>query len=198
MEIVYYPHPALRYRSVPVQEINAALRKTVEQMFELMYKAKGIGLAANQVGLPYQLFIINLTADAEQKEEELVFINPAILKRRGHETGEEGCLSFPEMFGPVERSAEVVLEAYNLEGALIRYELDGLAAKAVQHEYDHIEGMLFIDRMTEPELEKVQPMIEDFEFQYRSAQKSGTLESDEVLSNQLAALAAAQNQRGSS
>lgn len=198
MEIVYYPHPALRYRSVPIREINPALRQTVEQMFQLMYKSKGIGLAANQVGLPYQLFVINLTADPEEKDEEQVFINPVIVKRRGQETGEEGCLSFPEMYGPVDRSAEIVVEAFNLEGSLVRYELDGLAARAVQHENDHIEGMLFIDRMTDEELEKIQPMIDDFEFQHRSAQKSGKLESDEVLQNQLQALAASQNQRGTS
>lgn len=198
MEIVLYPHPALRYKSVPVQEINTSLRKTVDQMFELMYAAKGIGLAANQVGLPYQLFIINLTADPEHKDEEIVFINPTITKRRGHEVGEEGCLSFPELYGPVERSSEIVVEAFDLKGALIRYELDGLAARAVQHENDHIEGVLFIDRMTEPERLKVQPVVDDFVYQHTSAQKTGKLEADEQLTHALEALAAAQRQRGGS
>ena len=198
MQVVLYPHPALRYKSVPVQEINAALRKTVDQMFELMYASKGIGLAANQVALPYQLFVINLTADPDQKNEEMVFINPTIIRRRGQEVAEEGCLSFPEMFGPVERSAEIVVEAFDLKGALFRYELEGLAARAVQHEYDHIEGMLFIDRMVEEEREKIQPQVDDFERQFRDAQKSGKLPEDEKLTNALLALAAAQNQRGGS
>src|SRR6056297_2530101 len=162
MEIVLYPHPALRYKSVPVRAINADLRRTVEEMFELMYAANGIGLAANQVALPYQLFLINLTADPEHKEEEMVFINPVIKKRKGHVVGEEGCLSFPEMYGPVERSAEINVEAYNLKGELVSYDLNELAARAVQHENDHIEGVLFIDRMDNAELAEVQPMIDDF------------------------------------
>jgi len=198
MDIVLYPHPALRYKSVPVQEINSSLRKTVDEMFGLMYDAKGIGLAANQVALPYQLFVINLTADPAEKSEELVFINPTILKRRGQEVGEEGCLSFPEMFGPVERSAEIVVEAFDLRGALFRYELSDMAARAVQHENDHIEGTLFIDRMNEADLAQIQPMIADFEYQHREAQKAGKLDSDEQLNNALKALAAGQNQQGKS
>ncbi|MCA8982567.1 MAG: peptide deformylase [Planctomycetaceae bacterium] len=198
MEIVQYPHPALRYKSVPVQEINASLRKTVEQMFELMYNARGIGLAANQVALPYRLFVINLTAEADQKDQEMVFINPSITRRRGQEVGEEGCLSFPELYGPVERSTEIVVEAFDLQGGLFRYELEGLAARAVQHEYDHIEGVLFIDRLSELERQKALPVLEDFEYQHREAQNSGKLGSDEHLVNALAAMVAMQKQRGAS
>lgn len=189
MEIVLYPHPALRFKSVPVQEINASLRKTVEEMFELMYAAKGIGLAANQVALPYRLFLINLTADAEQKEEEKVFINPHIVKRRGQTNGEEGCLSFPELYGPVDRSEEIVIEAFDLQGNLVRYELNELASRAVQHENDHIDGVLFIDRMTEEEQAIAAPHVDDFELQFRNHQQNKTIANDEELTNQIKALA---------
>ena len=101
MDILPYPHPALHWKSKPIQEINADLRKVVAEMFELMYAANGIGLAANQVGLPYRLFILNLSSDPALKDEEIVFINPDILKRKGTTEGEEGCLSFPGMYGPV-------------------------------------------------------------------------------------------------
>lgn len=189
MQIVPYPHPALRYKSVPVRAINADLRNTVAEMFDLMYAANGIGLAANQVALPYQLFIINLTADPEQADEEVVFINPVIKKRRGQVVGEEGCLSFPELFGPVERSAEITVEAYNLRGELISYDLNELAARAVQHENDHIEGMLFIDRMTEEERLKVEPVVNDFINQFRGKQQSGEIPEDDSLLKELKRLA---------
>ncbi|HCS51939.1 peptide deformylase [Rubinisphaera sp.] len=190
MEIVLYPHPALHFKSAPVREIDAKLRKTVEEMFELMYAANGIGLAANQVALPYQLFIINLTADPDQKDEEIVFINPNIKKRRGQVTGEEGCLSFPELYGPVERSKEITVEAYNLKGQLLSYDLDDLASRAVQHENDHIEGVLFIDRMTKEEREKVAPVVDDFERQFRDAQAREKTPSDAELLKELKKLAA--------
>src|SRR5262249_55063946 len=149
MEILPYPHPALRWKSKPILEINDDLRRVVAEMFELMYAAKGIGLAANQVGLPYRLFILNLTADPEIKDEEVVFINPEILKRKGSTGGEEGCLSYPGMYGQVKRAAKVEIEAFDLKGECFQYSLDDLAARAVQHETDHLDGVLFTDRMTE-------------------------------------------------
>lgn len=190
MEIVYYPHPALKYKSVPVTAINEDLRKTVREMFELMYEAKGIGLAANQVGLPYRLFILNLTADPNEKEEEIVFINPEILKRSGSEEGEEGCLSFPELYGPVKRSAKIVVDAFDLTGKGFQFELDELACKAVLHECDHLDGVLFIDRMTEAELEETKPFLEDFEKEFRQKQEAGDIKSDEELMEELDELAA--------
>ena len=95
LQIVHYPHPALRYASRPVTQIDDDLRATVRAMFELMYDAKGIGLAANQVALPFRFFVLNLTADPEQKDQEQVFINPEIVKRHSSIEDEEGCLSLP-------------------------------------------------------------------------------------------------------
>lgn len=190
MEIVLYPHPALRWKSRPITEIDANLRKTVGEMFELMYAAKGIGLAANQVALPYRLFILNLTGDPAEKEEEVVFLNPEILRRKGTTEGEEGCLSFPGLYKDVKRAAEVTVEAFDLSGNGFEYSLDELAARAVQHEYDHIEGILFIDRLTDTLKRECQPVLEDFEAQYRRRQAEGKLPSDEVLKQELARLAA--------
>src|SRR4029077_9372481 len=163
MDILPYPHPALRWKSKPIQEINDDLRRVVAEMFELMYAAKGIGLAANQVGLPYRLFIMHLSADPEIKDEEIVFINPDILKRKGTTEGEEGCLSFPGMYGQVKRAAKVDIEAFDLNGECFEYSLDELAARAVQHEADHLDGALFIDRMTDTARRELDPVINDFE-----------------------------------
>ena len=149
MDIVPYPHPALRWKSKPVKTIDANLERIVAEMFELMYAAKGIGLAANQVALPYRLFILNLAADPAEKSEELVFINPRFLRRKGTVEGEEGCLSFPGMYGQVKRSSKVAIEAFNLKGENFEYALDELAARAVQHESDHLDGVLIIDRTTD-------------------------------------------------
>ncbi len=103
LEIVRYPHPALRYASRPVTEIDDDLRATVRVMFELMYAAKGVGLAANQVALPFRFFILNVTADPEQKEMEQVFVNPEIVKRHSSVEDEEGCLSLPGVYSKVRR-----------------------------------------------------------------------------------------------
>ena len=120
LSIVKYPHPALRWESKPIVEIDDRLRDVVRQMFDLMYQANGIGLAANQVGLPWRLFVINPSGDREKTDEEFVFLNPEILRRKGSDEGEEGCLSLPELYGPVKRSTELVVEAFDLEGERFR------------------------------------------------------------------------------
>ena len=97
MEIVTYPHPTLRHESKPVKRVDAELREIVQEMFHLMYEARGVGLAANQVDLPLRLFVLNLESDPD-KSEEFVFINPVISKPKGSEEKEEGCLSLPELW----------------------------------------------------------------------------------------------------
>jgi peptide deformylase len=185
MEIVHYPHPALRWKSRPVKEIDATLRKTVAEMFELMYAAKGIGLAANQVALPYRLFVLNLAGEDDAKDEELVFLNPEILKRKGTTEGEEGCLSLPGLYAPVKRAAEVIVEAFDLQGNVFEYDLNELAARAVQHESDHIDGILFIDRLIDSVRQEHQAAITDFENAFRKRQAEGDIPSDEILKRQL-------------
>lgn len=186
MEILPYPHPALRWKSQPVREINGALRKTVAEMFELMYAANGIGLASNQVGIPLRFFLLNLSAEPDEKDEELVFINPEIIKRKGTTEGEEGCLSFPGLYGPVKRSENVTIEAFDLQGQPFEMDLNELAARAVQHESDHLDGMLFIDRMTDVARRTVEPVVSDFEAQFRKKQAEGLYPSDDEIRKKLA------------
>ena len=147
LRILKYPHPALRHKSKPLRRVDGELKNIVREMFDLMYQQKGIGLAANQVDLPYRFFILNLEADPA-KGQEHVFINPVISRRHGSVEAEEGCLSFPEIYAPVKRSEKIVLSAYNLDGEEVNYELNGLFARTVQHEYDHLDGKLFIDRLS--------------------------------------------------
>src|SRR3954447_21519927 len=116
LRIVPYPHPSLRYEARPVAAIDEALRGRVREMFDLMYAAKGIGLAAPQVGLPYRFFVLNLSADPEKRDEEMVFLNPEIVKRHASIEGEEGCLSSPGLYANVQRARKVRIQAFNLEG----------------------------------------------------------------------------------
>ena len=160
----------------------------VADMFELMYSARGIGLAANQVALPYRLFVINPSGDKAEKDQELVFINPQITRKNGSETDEEGCLSLPEIYGPVTRATKIVVDAFDLNGQQFELELEDLHARVVQHEYDHVEGVMFTDRVPSEELLKIQPLISDLEQQFRNRQKEGTIESDEQLRKKLLAL----------
>lgn len=190
MQIVPYPHPALRWKSKPVTEINDYLRKTVREMFDLMYEAKGIGLAANQVALPWRFFIINLTGDPTQKDEELVFINPEIVKRKGSVEDEEGCLSFPRLYANVRRAEEIVVEAFDLDGQGFQMTLDELAGRAIQHETDHLDGILFTDKVSDGVKRELEGVISDFETQFRQKQAAGEIPTDETLTQELRRLEA--------
>ncbi len=190
MQIVPYPHPALAFRSVDLKKIDSVFRKTVSQMFDLMYEAEGIGLAANQVGLPFRFFIVNLEARPDEKDEELVFINPIITKRKGRELGEEGCLSLPGLYGNVSRAAELTVEAFDLNGQPFAMEVSELAARVVQHESDHLDGIMFTDRMRdEGTSSKLDVKIPRFVTIYQHAQKAGQIPSDEEIKRDLQAMA---------
>ena len=185
MEIVRYPHPALRWKSKPVTEINAKLRSTVQEMFELMYEAKGIGLAANQVALPFRVFIVNPSGDPEHADEEQVFVNPVITSRKGSAEGEEGCLSLPETWGQVRRAEEIEVEAFDLKGREFRLKLKEMHARVVQHETDHLDGVLFPDRMTDTARREIAPQLEEFEAIHRRRQEAGLCPPDKVLKARL-------------
>ena len=188
MEIVRYPHPALSWKSKPIQQITQQLRDIIGEMLELMYEARGIGLAANQVGLPYRVFVINPTGDPNEKDQEQVFLNPEILSRKGSVEGEEGCLSLPDLYGPVPRADQIVVSAYDLTGREFEMTLRDLPSRVVQHENDHLDGVLFIDRINEATLRELLPYLEDLEQQFRRDQKSGTVPETDVLVNRLKSL----------
>ncbi len=182
MQVLPYPHPALRYKSVDVKQIDGKLRSTIAQMFELMYEANGIGLAANQVGLPFRFFIVNLAGRAGEPDEELVFINPVIKRRKGTEQGEEGCLSLPGLYADVKRSESLVVEAFDLDGEGFEMDAEELPARVVQHELDHLDGVMFTDKLAEAACALV--VSEDlakFDAMFRQAQASGLIASDEML-----------------
>ncbi|AMV30981.1 Peptide deformylase 1 [Pirellula sp. SH-Sr6A] len=158
LQLVTYPHPILRHRSKPIQRVDAQFKDLIEQMFEIMYEFKGVGLAANQVNLPIRVFIANPTGDPDEKDQEMVFINPVINKPKGSVEAEEGCLSLPGINAQVKRSKSLQVNAYDLSGNEIAGEVDGFLARIIQHELDHLDGMLFIDRLAD---ETLRPLIED-------------------------------------
>ena len=181
MQIVLFPHPALRFPSVDVQRIDDALRATVRRMFELMYESKGVGLAANQVGLPFRFFIVNPSGDPAKTDEEQVFINPLITSRRGSDIHEEGCLSLPKIYSDVERPAEITIDAFDLNGQSSKRKIKGFLARVIQHEYDHIEGFIFTDRIDEDQHDEVYQEILEVAEQFRKQQAEGVFPSDEAI-----------------
>ncbi|MCA9035023.1 MAG: peptide deformylase [Planctomycetaceae bacterium] len=191
LQIVPHPHPALRWKSKELRRIDTDLKTMVAQMFELMYEAKGIGLAANQVALPYRLFVINPSGDPALKDEEFVFINPEIVRRNGSEESEEGCLSLPEIHGLVPRATRIVVDAFDLDGQQFEMELGGLDARVVQHENDHLDGILFPDRISPESQKQIAPLMDALEREFRQRQQAGQVLSDEKLKQQLIELEAA-------
>ncbi len=189
MQIVLFPHPALRFPSVDIQRIDNALRATVLRMFELMYESKGVGLAANQVGLPFRFFIVNPSGDPEKKEQEQVFINPYISSRRGTDIHEEGCLSLPKIYSDVERPAEITIDAFDLNGQSKKQKIKGFLARVIQHEYDHVEGFLFTDRIDEDQHDEIYEDILLVAEQFRKQQAEGLYGSDADLIRELQATA---------
>lgn len=191
MQIVQYPHPALRWVSKPVREVNDAIRKISRDMFELMYTAKGVGLAANQVALPLRLFVINSRSEPVETEQERVFINPQIVERKGIVEEEEGCLSLPGVFGKLKRAERVKVAALGLDGQPFELEAEGLLARAIQHEVDHLQGVVFTDKLTPLEKLRVIAKIREFERTFRHSQQAGEIASNAILTKQLADLESA-------
>lgn len=142
----YYGDPVLRQRATKVTVIDEMTRRQAERMFELMYEYEGIGLAANQVGMLRRMVVLDVPLD-EEKRAVLVLINPTILEKSGKESGEEGCLSIPEVRAEVSRATKVAVRAQDLKGETFEFEAEGLLAVAVQHEVDHLDGVLFVDRL---------------------------------------------------
>ncbi len=188
MQIVQYPHPSLAWKSRPIESINGVLRRTVREMFELMYEARGVGLAANQVAIPYRFFIINVSGDADLADEEHVFLNPELSNQSGSVEAEEGCLSVPELYGQVKRFESVTIEAYDLDGQGFAMDLEELPARVVQHETDHLDGVMFFDRMSDLDRQAIEPQIDEFATVFRHGQSTGEIPEDGLLTDQLEAL----------
>ena len=170
MEVVKYPHPVLKMVCKPLKKVDAELKAIITEMFPLMYETKGVGLAANQVGLPYRFFVMNETGDPAHKEKEFVFINPEVQLGGGRPVaGEEGCLSFPQIYADVVRAPKVTITGFNLDGEPVKMVFKGFPARIVQHEFDHLNGISFVNRLNEEESDYVEDDLAALERKYTDA-----------------------------
>jgi len=157
LEILHYPDPRLREKARPVEAVDDEIRQLVDDMFETMYAAPGIGLASIQVNVPRRVVVIDVSEDREQP---LCLINPEILERRGEETMEEGCLSVPGYYDKVTRADSVRVRALNRDGESFEMDAEGLLAVCIQHEIDHLDGKLFVDYLSSLQRQRVRKKLE--------------------------------------
>jgi peptide deformylase len=197
MKIVLYPHPALRHPTKPLGAIDKQVHLDAGRMLELMYENKGLGLAANQVFLPYRIVVLNPTGDPQQRDKEEVLLNPVILERKGSMEGEEGCLSFPGLFQKVRRAKTVRVQAYNLLGQVVEKSVSDLESRLWQHEVDHLDGILFIDKMGTIARLASRNAIKEFEQDFQRAQEKGEIAATAELERILKSRSAAMEQNGS-
>ena len=144
--ILHYPDPRLRQKAEIVTTVTPVIAALIDDMAETMYAAPGVGLAANQIGEPYRIFLVDVASEDEPSDLR-VFINPQIIESEGKQTWDEGCLSFPGVTEEVKRSAKVTVRATDRDGKPFELEAEGLLAVAIQHEHDHLEGVLMIDHL---------------------------------------------------
>lgn len=147
LKIVTWPNPILEIPADPVTSFNGELKTLVDRMFETMYSAPGVGLAAVQVGVPKRLFVMDCSG-GKDPAQRVVMINPEVVSMEGKQNGEEGCLSFPGIYFGVERNLRAIVRAHDVHGK--EFELDGteLTARCMLHETDHCDGIVFLDKMT--------------------------------------------------
>ncbi len=156
-EILHFPDPRLRNLARPVEEVDDEIRQLVDDMFETMYDAPGIGLAAIQINVAKRVIVVDVSED---KSEPLCFINPEILEKEGEETMDEGCLSVPEIYETVTRAEKIRVRALDREGESFEMDADGLLAVCIQHEIDHLEGKLFVDYLSNLKRQRIRKKLE--------------------------------------
>lgn len=157
MPILEFPDPRLRTRAVPVTRFDKQLSRLIDDMFDTMYAAPGIGLAATQVNVHQRLLVIDVS---DSKDQPHVFINPQLLQREGVEVTEEGCLSVPQVFEEVQRAARVRVRAQDRRGETFEQDLDGMLAVCLQHEMDHLDGKLFVDYLSSLKRDRIRRKLE--------------------------------------
>lgn len=157
-KLLTYPDPHLRRVSDFVSEVTPDVVARIESMFKIMVKGRGIGLAAPQIGWNVRIFVANVTG---KESDNIVFINPEILERQGRVTDEEGCLSFPDVFVKVERPKSVVMAGLDIHGERQEMRAEGLTARCLLHEYDHLDGLLFIDRLSPVQQKRMKNRIRE-------------------------------------
>jgi peptide deformylase len=187
VKIIHFPHPTLRHKSQPVKRVDKELKKMVAEMFELMFEHNGVGLAANQVDLPLRLFVMNEAGDANEAES-LVFINPVISRGSGAAEKEEGCLSLPKVYAPVRRPDKVHVQAYNLKGEEFSAQVSGMFGRIIQHETDHLDGIMFVDRLSDDDRLNVAPQLKEFMDLFMQDRAAGEIPPDDQIAQRLAEL----------
>lgn len=165
LDILHFPDNRLRTRARPVDQVDDELRKLIDDMFETMYQAPGIGLAATQVNVHKRLVVIDVSED---KSEPRVFINPEIVEKEGIEEMEEGCLSVPGAYEKVRRADRVKVRALDRDGKEFNLEADGLLAVCIQHELDHLNGKLFVDHISEIKRQRIRAKLVKAQKQHRN------------------------------
>jgi len=187
LTVLKYGHPTLRKKGSRIEPITPGIRQLVADMLETMQDAKGVGLAAQQVGHALQLLVVDvrgivdrpssLQIDGQSVEVAdympMVLIDPEIRPTADPVSGAEGCLSFPEIYSDVSRPATVEVSARNEKGEKVKFHCGGLLARAVQHEQDHLNGILFIDRMTADNKKEIKPLLEDLQAETKTALAKG-------------------------
>jgi len=169
LDILHFPDPRLRNVAQPVAQVDDAIRKLVDDMFETMYAAPGIGLAATQVNVDKRVIVIDVS---EEKDQPLCLINPEILARDGIEEMEEGCLSVPGVFELVERADHVRVRALNPDGECVEMEAGDLLAVCIQHEIDHLDGKLFVDYLSPLKRARIRKKLEKEQRQSQAGTES--------------------------
>ena len=185
LPVVKYGHPVLRQKGTRIEGITDEIRQLVSDMYDTMYAAKGVGLAAQQIGRALQLAVLDVSAvtdrpsTLELKGEladvdafmPIALINPEVKTVGELVAGAEGCLSFPEIFGDISRPEQVDVKALNEKGETLAFRCGGLLARAVQHEVDHLNGILFIDRMSKEDKASVKPELEALQAETKASLK---------------------------
>ena len=180
LAVMIFPHPSLRYTAKPIKRVDATLHQVVMRMFELMYEHRGVGLAATQVNLPIRLFVMNSTGHRGEGQER-VLINPIISRPRSNEDHEEGCLSLPNVNGNVIRAKTIRVNAFDLNGQELNEDFTGFDARIIQHETDHLNGMLFIDRMNEGSIVDIADELGFLNTDFESRQRTGAIAPNNTL-----------------
>ena len=157
LKILHFPDPRLRIKARPVARVDQDIRRLIDDMFETMYAAPGIGLAATQVNVARRVITLDVS---ENKDQPVCLINPEILAREGAEQMEEGCLSVPGVYELVERAEKVRVRALNRDGESFEIDAEGLLAVCIQHEIDHLDGKLFVDYLSEMKRSRIRKKLE--------------------------------------
>lgn len=157
LDILHFPDERLRIEAAPVTVVDEGVRTLIGDMFETMYHAPGIGLAATQINVHKQIMVIDIT---ENRDQPLCFINPVLINTDGEEEMEEGCLSVPGVFEKVKRAERITVQALNQNGESFEFEADGLLAVCIQHEMDHLKGLLFVDYLSKLKKQRIRKKLE--------------------------------------